>query len=70
MTTSSTTIYQMAFAYKYAKDKSVFKDQYDARGRKGSNGIPDILDEEKWGLDWLDKMNPAPREMYYQIADE
>jgi len=69
-TTSSTTIYQMAFAYKYAKDKSVFKDLYDARGRKGSNGIPDIIDEVKWGLDWLDKMNPAPREMYYQIADD
>lgn len=70
MTTSSSTIYQMAFAYKYAKDKSVFKDEYDARGRKGANGIPDILDEVKWGLDWLDKMNPAPREMYYQIADD
>lgn len=70
MTTSSTTIYHMAFAWKYAKDRSVFKDLYDARGRKGSNGIPDILDEVKWGLDWLDKMNPAPREMYYQIADD
>lgn len=70
MTTSSTTIYQMAFAYKYTKDKSVFKDRYDARGRAGSNGIPDILDEAKWGLDWLDKMNPAPKEMYYQIADD
>ena len=70
MTTSSTSIYQMAFAYKYAKDKSVFKDLYDASGRKGSNGIPDIIDEVKWGLDWLDKMNPAPREMYYQIADD
>ncbi|MBQ0025135.1 MAG: glycoside hydrolase family 9 protein [Bacteroidales bacterium] len=70
MTTSSTTIYHMAFAYKYTKDKSVFKDLYDATGRKGANGIPDILDEVKWGLDWLDKMNPAPREMYYQIADD
>lgn len=70
MTTSSTTIYQMAFAYKYTKDKSVFKDEYDALGRKGANNIPDIIDEVKWGLDWLDKMNPAPREMYYQIADD
>jgi len=70
MTTTSTTIYQMAFAYKYTKDKSVFGDAYDAMGRKGANGIPDILDEVKWGLDWLDKMNPAPKEMYYQIADD
>ena len=70
MTTSSTTIYQMAFAWKYAADKSVFKDCFDATGRPGTNGIPDVLDEVKWGLDWLDKMNPAPREMYYQIADD
>ena len=70
MTTSSTTIYQMAFAWKYAEDKSMFKDCFDATGRPGANGIPDVLDEVKWGLDWLDKMNPAPREMYYQIADD
>ena len=70
MTTTSTSIYHMAFAWKYTEDKSVFKDLYDATGRPGANGIPDILDEVKWGLDWLDKMNPAPREMYYQIADD
>ena len=70
MTTTSTSIYHMAFAWKYTEDKSVFHDCYDATGRPGANGIPDILDEVKWGLDWLDKMNPAPREMYYQIADD
>ncbi len=69
-TTSATTIYQMAFAWKYAEDRSVFVDYYDATGRPGANGIPDVLDEVKWGLDWLDKMNPAPREMYNQIADD
>ena len=69
-TTSATTIYQMAFAWKYAQDRSVFVDWYDATGRPGANGIPDVLDEVKWGLDWLDKMNPAPREMYNQIADD
>ncbi|MCR5710680.1 MAG: glycoside hydrolase family 9 protein [Bacteroidales bacterium] len=70
MTTSSTTIYHMAFAWKYAADRSVFGDRFDATGRPGANGIPDVIDEVKWGLDWLDKMNPAPREMYYQIADD
>ena len=69
-TTSATTIYHMAFAWKYAEDRSVFGDAYDATGRPGANGIPDVLDEVKWGLDWLDKMNPAPREMYNQIADD
>ncbi|MCK9625128.1 MAG: glycoside hydrolase family 9 protein [Bacteroidales bacterium] len=70
LTTSATAMYHMMFAYVQQKDKSVFKDHYDKMGRKGSNGIPDILDEIKWGLDWLDKMNPAPREMYNQIADD
>lgn len=70
LTTSATACYHMLFAYDQAKDKSVFKDEYDATGRKGSNGIPDIVDEAKWGLDWVDKMNPAPEEMYYQIADD
>ena len=69
-TTSATTIYHLAFAWKYAADRSVFGDRYDATGRPGANGIPDVLDEVKWGLDWLDKMNPAPREMYNQIADD
>ena len=70
LTTSATACYHLLFAYDQAKDKSVFKDEYDATGRKGANGIPDIVDEAKWGLDWVNKMNPAPKEMYYQIADD
>lgn len=70
LTTSATTTYHMLFAYMEAEDKSVFKDLYDARGRKGANGIPDILDEAKWGLDWLVKMNPEDKVMFNQIADD
>lgn len=70
VTTTATSIYHMAFAYKYTKDKSIFKDEYNARGRAGSNGIPDIIDEIVWGLDWLDRMNPAPKEYYYQLGDD
>lgn len=70
LTTSATTTYHMLFAYMEAEDKSVFKDKYDARGRKGANGIPDILDEAKWGLDWLVKMNPEDKVMFNQIADD
>jgi peptidoglycan/xylan/chitin deacetylase (PgdA/CDA1 family) len=32
--------------------------------------LPDILNEIRWGLDWLLKMNPAPEIMYNQIADD
>ncbi len=39
-------------------------------GDRGSNGIPDILDEAKWGLDWLNKMNPEYGVMFNQIADD
>lgn len=69
-TTSATAVYQLLFAYLEAEDKTVFGDCYNARGRKGANRIPDILDEARWGLDWLLKMNPADREMYSQIADD
>ena len=69
-TTSATATYHLLFTYMEAEDKSIFKDLYDAGGRKGANGIPDILDEARWGLDWLLKMNPDDKEMYAQIADD
>lgn len=67
-TTSANAIYQMMFAYQ--QNPGAFKDNYDARGHKGANGIPDIIDEIKWGMDWLNKMNPEPGELYNQIADD
>lgn len=70
LTTSATATYHMLFAYMEQEDKSIFKDEYDARGRKGSNGIPDILDEAKWGLEWMVKMNPERGVMFNQIADD
>lgn len=68
LTTSANATYQMLFAY--LQNPEVYGDSCDASGRKGSNGIPDILDEVRWGLDWMVKMNPAPNEMYNQIADD
>ena len=68
VTTSANAVYQMLFAY--TKNPGVYVDFYDASGMPGKNGIPDILDEAKWGIDWLMKMNPAKGEMYNQIADD
>ncbi len=45
-------------------------DEFDARGLPGANGIPDLLDEARWGLDWMLKMHPAPDQLYHQIADD
>ena len=67
-TTSANAIYQMLFAYQ--QNPQVFGDTYDANGHRGANGIPDIIDEVKWGLDWLNRMNPEPGELYNQIADD
>ena len=67
-TTSANAIYQMMFAYRM--NPAAFPDNYLANGKPGRNGIPDIVDEIYWGLQWLDKMNPAPGEMYNQIADD
>ncbi len=47
-----------------------FADRYNALGQPGSNGIPDVLDEAKWGLDWIHKMHPSPDVLFHQIADD
>lgn len=67
-TTSANAIYQMMFAY--SQNPESFGDAYNATGEPGANGIPDIVDEIKWGLDWLNRMNPAKGELYNQIADD
>lgn len=67
-TTSANAIYQMMFAYQ--QNPGAFGDKHKADGTAGRNGIPDIVDEIYWGLQWLDKMNPAPGEFYNQIADD
>lgn len=66
--TSANAIYQLLFAYQ--QNPSAFTDHYQANGMPGANGIPDIIDEAYWGLDWLDRMNPAKGELYNQIADD
>jgi len=66
--TSANAIYQMMLAWQQCPQ--AFGDDFQANGEPGSNGIPDIIDEIYWGLQWLDKMNPAPGELYNQIADD
>ena len=58
----------MLFAYQ--QNPGAFGDQYDANGLPGSNGIPDVLDEAKWGLDWLVRLNPDKDTFFNQIADD
>jgi hypothetical protein len=70
LTTSANATFQLLFAWQQTPDKTIFQDHFDANGKKTSNGIPDILDEARWGLDWMVKMNPDSALLFNQIADD
>lgn len=67
-TTSANATFHMLAAYR--DFPQVFGDQKQASGLDGKNGLADVLDEAKWGLDWLLKMHPEPHLMFNQIADD
>jgi hypothetical protein len=58
----------MILSYELEPDK--FADTHDDLGRAFPNGIPDILDEAKWGLDWIHNLHPEPDVLIHQIADD
>ncbi len=68
LTTSANAVYQMLWAYN--ENPTVWADNYDAAGRPGGNGIADILDEARWGLEWMQRMNPRDSLFLNQIADD
>lgn len=67
-TTSANATYHLLAAYR--DFPSVFGDEKQANGLAGANGVADVLDEAKWGLDWLLKMHPEPHLLFNQIADD
>ncbi len=66
--TGSYATAHMLKTYELYPDK--FGDHVDAMGKPGGNGIPDILDEAKWGLDWIFRLHPAPDQLIHQVADD
>ncbi len=68
MITSSNATAQLLLAYALEPDK--FADRTDALGHERPNGVPDVLDEARWGLDWMHRMHPEPGHLYHQIADD
>jgi len=66
--TSANATYHLLMAYR--DFPKVFSDEMLANGLDGKNGIADVLDEAKWGLDWLLKMHPRPDWMFNQIGDD
>lgn len=67
-TTSANATYHLLMAYR--DFPTAFSDTKQANGLDGKNGIADVMDEAKWGLDWLLKMHPRPDWMFNQIADD
>ncbi|HEV2695775.1 MAG TPA: glycoside hydrolase family 9 protein [Verrucomicrobiae bacterium] len=68
--TSGNATAQMLLAYEVSSNRASFADHVNALGQPGANGIPDVLDEARWGLDWMLKLHPAPDQLYHQVADD
>jgi endoglucanase len=77
--TSSNATAQLLLAYQLEQQsptrssqrrRAPFKDQFNELGQAGANGIPDILDEARWGLDWMLRLHPSADQLYHQVADD
>jgi len=68
VTTSANATFVMLMAYR--DNPRAFADQFAANGLPGRNGVADILDEARHGLDWLLRMYPGGEDMFNQIADD
>lgn len=67
--TASNATARMMLAYELERSK--FVDNVDALGREDRpNGIPDILDEARWGLGWIHKLHPVADQLFHQVADD
>lgn len=76
--TASNAAAQMLLAYQLGKASARgatkepvrFGDRVNELGQPQPNGIPDLLDEARWGLDWMLRLHPAPDQLYHQVADD
>lgn len=68
VTTSANATFQLLLAYR--DNPAAFGDFHDDEGLPGSNGVPDVLDEARHGLEWLTKMYPEDDLMLNQLGDD
>jgi hypothetical protein len=66
--TSANATFVMLMSYR--DHPNAFADAFDSRGLPGGNGVADILDESRHGLEWLVRMFPSDSEMYNQLGDD
>jgi len=70
--TSSNATSQMLLAYQLVETekRATFSDRVNEWGQPQPNGIADLLDEARWGLQWLLRLHPASDQLYHQVADD
>jgi hypothetical protein len=66
--TSANATFVMLMSYR--DHPHAFQDAFDSRGLPGGNGMPDVLDEARHGLEWLVRMFPSDSEVYNQLGDD
>lgn len=68
VTTSATSTYMLLAAYR--DHAGVFGDAFGADGLPGANDRADVLDEARWGLEWLLRMFPEDDLLLNQLGDD
>jgi hypothetical protein len=71
--TASNATAQMLLAYQLSAASggtAHLVDRLNHFGQPRPNGIPDLLDEVRWGLDWMLRLHPLPGHLYHQVADD
>lgn len=66
--TSATATVSLMLAWR--DHPAAFADAFDDRGLPGKNGVPDVLDEARHGLQWLLRMYPEGGPMLNQLGDD
>lgn len=67
-TTSANAAYHLLAAYR--DFPTSFGDEKNASGLDGKNGIADVVDEARWGLTWMLKMQPKRGWIFNQLGDD
>jgi peptidoglycan/xylan/chitin deacetylase (PgdA/CDA1 family) len=68
VTTSANATWHLLAAWR--DFPKAFGDDHLENGLPGKNNQPDVLDEARWGLNWLLKMHPRKDWLFNQIADD
>jgi hypothetical protein len=66
--TSSNAVAQMLMAYRLAPQ--AFGDTVNDLGQSVANGQADVLDEARWGLEWMLRLHPKPDQLFHQVGDD